>query len=313
MTSVSASERPPVPRNYEGIVNLITREYPKLSPAYQQIARFFTQNPNAIALESINALAAKCGVHPSSLVRFSQALGFTGFKDLQTVFQTRLATAAPGFHERINALENELSRHAQGGMTSFLRGLVVRDIAALEGLLDTVTEDMLAEAARLLAQAQTIYIAGQLRSAPIAVLLRYLLAMLQRKVILLDPAGGLAEEMAHTMTSRDVLVAIAFRHYAKEVVAIAELANVLGTPLIAITDSQLSPLAKDTRLLFTVPEDEYSFSRSLAAPMCLAQCLATAVAAELQPDRRTAPKIPSVTEIARDSTARLQHLRKGET
>ena len=61
-----------------GIVNLITREYPKLSPGYQQIARFFTQNPNAIALESINALAAKCGVHPSSLVRFSQNLGDKG-------------------------------------------------------------------------------------------------------------------------------------------------------------------------------------------------------------------------------------------
>ena len=85
-----------VPQNYEGIVNLITRDYPKLSPGYQQIARFFTQNPNVIALESINGIAEKCGVHPSSLVRFAQNLGYSGFKQLQGVFQTRLATAAPG-------------------------------------------------------------------------------------------------------------------------------------------------------------------------------------------------------------------------
>ena len=296
---------PAVPRNYEGIVNLITQEYPKLSPGYQQIARFFTQNPNAIALESINALAVKCGVHPSSLVRFAQNLGYSGFKQLQAVFQTRLATAAPGFRERIGALEGELSRNVSHGNLGFLKDLVVRDMAALQGLLDGISEDTLASAAKLLTTAQTIYVAGQLRSEPIASLLRYLLTMLHRRVVLLDPAGGLAEEMAHTMDQRDVLVAIAFRHYAKEVVAISEVAVTHGTPIIAITDSQLSPLAKDARVLFSVPEDEYTFSRSLAAPMCLVQCLATATAALLQPNRAEPPRIPSVTEIARDSKARL--------
>lgn len=296
---------PTVPQNYEGIVNLITREYPKLSPGYQQIARFFTQNPNVIALESINAIAAKCDVHPSSLVRFAQNIGYSGFKQLQGVFQTRLATAAPGFRERISALESELSRNVSHGNKGFLKDLVVRDIAALQGLLETVSEDSLASAAKLLTAAQTIYIAGQLRSEPLAGLLRYLLTMLHRKVILLDPAGGLAQEMAQTMGERDVLVSIAFRHYAKEVVAITELAAQNQTPVIAITDSQLSPLAKEARVLFTVPEDEYTFSRSLAAPMCLIQCLATATAGLLQPNREAGPRIPSVTEIAKDQKARL--------
>ena len=294
-----------VPQNYEGVVNLITREYPGLSPGYQQIARFFTQNPNVIALESINAIAAKCSVHPSSLVRFAQNIGYSGFKQLQGVFQTRLATAAPGFRERIGALESELSRNVSHGNKGFLKDLVVRDIAALQGLLDSVTEDSLSSAAKLLTTAQTVYIAGQLRSEPLGLLLRYLLTMLHRRVVLLDPAGGLAQEMAQTMGERDVLVAIAFRHYAMEVVAIAEQGAANGTPVIAITDSQLSPLAKDARVLFTVPEDEYSFSRSLAAPMCLVQCLATATAAVLQPNREAAPRIPSVTEIARDHKARL--------
>jgi DNA-binding MurR/RpiR family transcriptional regulator len=294
-----------IPQNYEGIVNLITREYPKLSPGYQQIARFFTQNPNVIALESINAIAAKCDVHPSSLVRFAQNIGYSGFKQLQGVFQTRLATAAPGFRERISALESELSRNVSHGNKGFLKDLVVRDIAALQGLLETVSEDSLAGAAKLLTAAQTIYIAGQLRSEPLAGLLRYLLTMLHRKVILLDPAGGLAQEMAQTMGEKDVLVSIAFRHYAKEVVAITELAVQNQTPVIAITDSQLSPLAKEARVLFTVPEDEYTFSRSLAAPMCLIQCLATATAGLLQPNREAGPRIPSVTEIAKDQKARL--------
>ena len=238
-------------------------------------------------------------------MRFAQNLGYTGFKQLQSVFQTRLATAAPGFRERISALESELSRNVSHGNLGFLKDLVVRDMAALQGLLESVGEADLRAAAKLFVGAQTIYVAGQLRSEPIALLLRYLLTMLRRRVVLLDPAGGLAQEMAHNMGEGDVLVAIAFRHYAKEVVAITEVAVGNATPIVAITDSQLSPLAKDARVLFTVPEDEYSFSRSLAAPMCLVQCLATATAAVLQPNRQMAPRIPSVTEIARNQKARL--------
>lgn len=305
MTATRDARRSATPKNYEGIVNLITAEYSKLSQGYQQIARFLTQNPNVVALESINAIALKCDVHPSSLVRFAQNLGYSGFKELQVVFQTRLATAAPGFRERISVLETELSKNVSHGNLGFLKNLVVRDIASLQGLLEGVTEDMLASAAKLLTSAQTIYIAGQLRSEPIAGLLRYLLTMLHRKVVLLDPAGGLAQEMALTMGSRDILVAIAFRHYAKEVVAIAEGAVGSGTPVIAITDSPLSPLAKDAEVLFTIPEDEYTFSRSLAAPMCLVQCIATSTAARLQPNRESPPRIPTVTEIAKDETARL--------
>src|SRR4051794_16576833 len=195
----SSGRTDPIPKNYEGIVNLITRDYADLSAGFQQIARFFTQNPNVVALESINAVAAKCGAHPSSLVRFAQNLGYTGFKQLQTVFQTRLATAAPGFRERISVLESELSRNVSHGNRGFLKDLVVRDIAALQGLLETVGEEALATAARLIAGAETIYIVGQLRSEPIAILMRYLLTMLQRKVVLLDPAGGLAQEMAITI------------------------------------------------------------------------------------------------------------------
>jgi DNA-binding MurR/RpiR family transcriptional regulator len=292
----------PTPKNYEGIVNLIAQEYPNLSQGFQQIARFFTQNPNVIALESINAIAAQCGTHPSSLVRFAQNFGYSGFKELQAVFQTRLATAAPGFRERLSALESELSRNEERGNLGYLRQLVVRDIAALQDLLEGVAEEDLATTARLLAKAETIYIAGQLRSEPIASFLRYVLTMLRRRVVLLDPAGGLAQEMAATISDHDVLVAIAFRHYAKEVVAIADVAVGSGTPIVAITDSQLSPLAKDARVLFTVPEDEYTFSRSLAAPMCLVQCIAVATAALLQPSRDEAPRIPTVTEIARDRT-----------
>jgi DNA-binding MurR/RpiR family transcriptional regulator len=297
--STLRSKQQPAAQRYEEIVNAITAEYETLSGGFQQVARFFTQNPNIIALESINAIARQCGVHPSSLVRFAQHFGFSGFKPMQAVFQTRLATAAPGFRERVSALETELTKNVDHGHLGHLKHLVVRDIAALQHLLEGSSEASLDRAARHLAKADTIYIAGQMRSEPIAILLRYMLTMLKRRVILLDSAGGLAAEMAYTMTPKDVLVAISFRHYAKEVVTIAEAAAEAKLPIIAITDSQLSPIAKQTAVLFTVPEEEYSFSRSLAAPVCLVQALAVATAAILHPSKRSAPRIPTVTELVK--------------
>ena len=67
-----------------------------------------------------------------------------------------------------------------------------------------------------------------------------------------------------------------------------------GVPIVAITDSTLSPFAKLAQVLFSVPEHEYTFSRSLAAPMCLAQALCVALAARVQKDNE-APRIPVVT------------------
>lgn len=281
--------------NHESLVNQITAAYPSLSDRFQQVARFLTQNPNIIAMQSINTIAEQCGAHPSILVRFAQHFGFTGFKQLQTVFQTRLSTAAPGYRERISALDADLEKSRRKGNLGFLHDLVVRDIATLQELLNSVTEKDLGEAAKTLKKADTIFIAGQLRSEPIAEFLRYVLSMLRRKVILLDSAGGLSQEIAQVMGPNDALVAISFRHYAKEVVAITEIAAQNGTPMVAITDSQLSPIAKSAAVLFTVPEDEYSFSRSLAAPMCLTQSIAVSLAALLQDDKNASPEIPTVT------------------
>jgi DNA-binding MurR/RpiR family transcriptional regulator len=87
-------------------------------------------------------------------------------------------------------------------------------------------------------------------------------------------------------------------------VAIADAAATAGTPVIAITDGPLSPLAKSANVLFSVPEDEYTFSRSLAGPMCLVQCIVVATAAALQPGESAPPHIPSATELARDRERR---------
>jgi DNA-binding MurR/RpiR family transcriptional regulator len=283
------------PETYEDLIRVIHDRYERMSKSYQTIAIYLTQNPNDVAVVSVSAIAEKCGVHASGFVRFAQSLRYQGFKELQAVFRRRLSTAAPGFDARVKALEDELGAREDRSEMSFLRDLVVRDISSLQDLLTGTTARQISEAVGLMEEADTIYLIGQLRSMPVVELLRYVLAMLGKRTVLLDAGGGLATHMARVIRPADLLFAVSFRFYANEVVNVVEETAARGVPIVAISDSTLSPLAKNTQVLFAVPEHEYTFSRSLAAPMCLAQALVVTLASRLQkePDR---PRIPTVTQ-----------------
>jgi len=281
------------PSNYEDLIRTIHERYDDMSKSYQRIAVYLTQNPNDVAVLSVGAIAERCGVHASNVVRFAQALGYDGFKTLQSLFQRRLSTAAPGFEARIRALERELGARKDRTERGFLHDF--RDIASLQNLLVEISDPDLKKAVSLLEKAEVIYLIGQLRSSPVADLLRYILTMLGKRCVLLDPSGGLATRMARAIRKTDLLIAISFRFYATEVVNIVDEAAKRKVPVIAISDSTLSPVAKAATVLFAVPEHEYTFSRSLAAPMCLAQALTVALAARLQGNSAD-PRIPTVTE-----------------
>jgi DNA-binding MurR/RpiR family transcriptional regulator len=287
-------ERVKAPKDYEELIRVIHDRYDEMSKSYQKIAVYLTQNPNDVAVRSVNAIGETSGVHASSFVRFAQALGYEGFKDLQGLFQRRLSTAAPGFEARVKALEKELGERTDRSEMGFMHDLVVRDIASLKAMLTDIQPEDLAEAVGLLEKADVVYLLGQLRSAPVVELLRYILTMLGKRCVLLDPGGGLATHMARAMRKTDLLFAVSFRFYANEVVNVVEEAAGRGIPIVAISDSTLSPLAKSARVLFAVPEHEYTFSRSLAAPMCLAQALTVALAARVQ-NNAVDPRIPTVT------------------
>lgn len=279
------------PTKYEDFTRLVHERHDQMSKSHQKIALYLTQSPNEVAVKPLSAIAQGSGVHASSFVRFSQYLGFKGFKELQRLFAERLTNVAPGFEARQEALAGELSEANQQG--GYLDQLVARDLTALQELRENTSASDLARAAQMLSEADNIYILGQLRSAPVADLLRYLLTMLGKKAVLLDASGGLTTHIAKAMTQQDALIAVSFRFYANEVVSVVEEAAQKGIPIIGLSDSTLSPLAKHSRPLFVVPEREYIFSRSLAAPMCLAQAIVLEFAALQQGEED--PRIPTVT------------------
>jgi len=48
------------PQDYEALIRRIHDNYARMSKTWQRISVYLTQNPNEVALNSINALAQRC-------------------------------------------------------------------------------------------------------------------------------------------------------------------------------------------------------------------------------------------------------------
>ena len=93
------------PASYTELKDAITRAYPELSKQLQRIARFALDKPHDLALHTVAALAEAAQVQPSAVIRFANALGYSGFSEMQQVFRGHLVErSSSSYRERIEQL-----------------------------------------------------------------------------------------------------------------------------------------------------------------------------------------------------------------
>lgn len=248
-------------------------KYEDLSPQLKSIAQFALDDPNRFALETVVVIAAAIGVQPSALIRFAKSFDYSGFSDLQRVFKLRLIEGAPDIRERIYDQHKELEDAAQVHPASLLRDFAAASGESLKWLEEDVTDSHLRKAIDLVDNAKQIYVIGQRRAFPVSSYLSYGLTRLEYRCHLLDSVGGMTQQQAATMTGEDLLIAVSYAEYAKEVVEIVKDVHIRGIPVLAITDNLSSPLATYSEHCFTVRESNVHRFRPLTGSMVLAQTL----------------------------------------
>ena len=268
------------PRDFAALKQLITERAAGLPKRLTQIAAYALENPDEIAFGTVSSIAEQAEVQPSALVRFSQAMGYQGFSDMQEVFRSRLRDRIPNYGERLQ----QLRAHAQETSKSsvIFQGFCeasARSIAALEEKLDPGDLD---RAVERLAAAETIYLIGLRRSYPIASYMAYAFGKLGVRAILVDSVGGLAAEQITFAAAKDAVLAISFAPYASETISLAQAAAGRGVPVISVTDSPFSPLAQLPGPWIEISEANFEGFRSMAATLTLAMTLTVAVAERRQ-------------------------------
>jgi DNA-binding MurR/RpiR family transcriptional regulator len=140
-------------------------------------------------------------------------------------------------------------------------------------LKDTIDAEALRKAVDLMDRSDAVYLIGLRRSFPVAAYMAYALRHVDKPVHLIDGLAGMLVEQSSMISSDDLLFAISFHPYARETGDIVQIAKNAGARIIAISDSQLSPVSRDADVSFDIKDAEVRQFRSLTGSLCLAQTL----------------------------------------
>lgn len=268
-------ETSPPPASAEELRAAILARYDGLSKRLKQIARYVLDEPNAVALETLAVLSERCGVQPSAIVRFAKSFGFDGATQMQRLFRDGLLAANTplGYGERIREFSKAVDGKRISDPAQVLAEFVEGNVLALQRLGDAIDKRQLTEAVKLIAQADTVYVAGFRRSFPVAAYLAYSLHQVDKKTVFIDSVGGMTRQQIHGITRNDLLLVVSYQPYAEEAVHLIDSAVDNQCKVLSISDSPVSPVAKPASLVLQVKEAEIRKFRSLSASMCLAQAL----------------------------------------
>ena len=273
--------------DYEHLRNKLVEDYSDLSGRLQQITRYAMTHPNDMALETIAVIAKRTEVPPSSLIRFAKSFGFSGFSEMQKVFQQGLLGRMSEYQKRVQNLNLEISQQEEENQSN-LGYFVQGGIQALQSLRKTVKDEDIEKAASIMIESDVVHIAAQRRSFPIGTYLTYALSHLGVPNMLLDSVGGMFPEQGKNIRKGDVLLAISFSPYAHEVLKLAGNVKEQGIPVIVISDSILNPLGLFSDVCMEVEETEIFGFRGviLSALMCLSLSLVVELGSQMEKQKK---------------------------
>lgn len=237
----------------------------------RQCADYVAANQDRIAVSTVAEMAEGAGVQPSAFMRFCQILGFSGFSEMQRLFRDSYVGGWPDYSTRLKHLREK----AEGSPSALLGEFVDAGRASLENLLNAIDTNVLEQAVDMLAAASMIHIVGLRRSFPVASYMAYAFEKMDVPATLHSGVGGLNNHNA--IRPGDVLLAITFSPYSSETVDMVEAVSARGIPVVALTDTVVSPLRRFEAVTLPVSEVDFGAFRSLSATLCLAIALSVAV------------------------------------
>lgn len=264
--------------DYGSLVEALSAGKSKLSKRLQQVAQFFLNNPEDVAIYTIVELARQAGTHPSTISRFAKEMGFDGFSSLQSVFRQRLVGPKMTYADRMKALsegpgkplsaELELDEphvvfdtFVLAAMDALLRLREDIDGAALRGFVET------------LRQAGAVHITAARGAFGVGAYCYYGFSRVGKRAHLIDNLGAMREQQLAAMAPDDVLFVLTFDDYTPETIELAKAAQRRGRKLLVVTDNELSPIAALGAHTLFVKEARLGHFRSQVPAMVLCQSI----------------------------------------
>jgi DNA-binding MurR/RpiR family transcriptional regulator len=253
----------------------IVEAFDDMPPQLRTAARYLLDRPDDVALLSMREQARRAGVPPATMTRLAKRLGLEGYDEVRALYAGAVRSGALGFAGKAGAqvkaqkLKGERALAAE--MAQKLAGQIAR-------LAEPSSYERLADAATLLFKARRIYCLG-LRSCHAAAWhFHYMLSLLGDQTVMLDDAGGTGLDAIRGAGAKDVLLAVSVEPYARATIDSARYAAGRGVPVVALTDSEVSPLAQIATSAILVATASPSFFHTMTPLLAVTEILAALVA-----------------------------------
>lgn len=252
------------------LISHIQSQYTRFSKGQKLIAQYILKKYDKVAFMTACKLGEAVGVSESTVVRFANALGYSGYPKLQDALQ--------------EVIKNKLTTVQRVDMvkefnddSAILKKIVKSDMDNIKDTLEEIDEKAFEEAANRILKAKRIYIVGMRSSFTIAQYLGFYLGIILDSVHVIRTDMGDAFEQVVKINEDDVLIAISFPRYSKKSYQIVSYAKEKGAHIVSLTDSPFAPVASFTDNLLLVKSNMVSFVDSLVPALSIANALIVSV------------------------------------
>ncbi|MER9072247.1 MurR/RpiR family transcriptional regulator [Mesorhizobium sp. M0904] len=231
-----------------------------MAPGDREIGRYIVDNPDQMLRLSTAALAAEIGRSQSSVVKFSQKLGYSSYQELKLAVSE---AKSQEWHVPAGMIHGSIE--VGDSYLVILRKLIGSKLLSMQQTVAANTEHEIGKALEALNGARRIHLAGVGASSLVARDFSYKLMKLGRNV-LHDSDSHVQMANVSTLGRGDALFALSYSGASIETLRIAELAHKRGTTVIAVTGLRDNPLSRvaDIRL-HTMADEERARSSSITA------------------------------------------------
>lgn len=243
----------------------------RLSKGHKKIAAYIKENYDKAAFMTAASLGKKVGVSESTVVRFATELGFKGYPELQRALQQMIKS-------KLTAVQRMEVSQTLIGDGDIINSVLNGDIELIRETAERTSRAAFQSTLEEINRAKRIYILGVRSSAALASFLAFYFNLVFDSVVLVDTSS--ASEMFEQMfriDENDVCIAISFPRYSKQTVNAMRFIVDRKAKIIAITDTEKSPIASFANHLLVARSDMASVVDSLTAPLSLINALIVGV------------------------------------
>jgi DNA-binding MurR/RpiR family transcriptional regulator len=213
----------------------IIRVYPNLSPKKKRVADYIIKDYKKLFLMTAREIAQECRVSEPTIIRFTNDLGFSGYQEFVQYMKGLL-------HIELTAVERLIKASQQSDQMNTLDKYCQNVIRNLENLRSSISEKDLKRVARVIHNAERVYVVGYRASTTLAFYFGYLLGKILENVFLdTSLSWKLMDEIARNGRS-GVMFVIAFPRYPMKVIRLLEYAKRYRVKIIGLSDTPKSPI-----------------------------------------------------------------------